>query len=71
LRVYNLNKERIAFNKIMFRAFGTQHIKKNIENPNNNSPKKAMNYSKSPQKPIRNFTEEKKSLFESKNEAQS
>ena len=55
----------------MFRAFGTQHIKKNIENPNNNSPKKAMNYSKSPQKPIRNFTEEKKSLVENKNEAQS
>lgn len=62
-----MNKARIAFNKIVFTAFGTQQTKKNIENlNNNNSPKKTVNYSKSPQKPIRNYAEEKKNLVESK-----
>jgi hypothetical protein len=65
-----LNKIRIAFNKIFYNSFGTAQTKKNIEIVNNNTTKKTINNAKSPQKPTRNYAEEKKVLLDNKNEVQ-
>lgn len=65
-----MNKVRLAFNKIVYNAFGTPQAKKNIEVASNNASKKTVNNAKSPQKPARNYAEEKKVLLDNKNELQ-
>lgn len=64
-----MNKVRIAFNKIVYNAFGTAQNKKNVEIANNNTAKKTINNCKSPQKPTRNYAEEKKVLLDNKSQS--
>lgn len=53
IKNYNLGKVRKAFDRIAYAVFTVAPAKKTIESTP--TPKKNVGYSKSPQKPIRNY----------------